>query len=71
LLGLVNHYWQSPLVADLLDRDAVMDLARRWSPAGAKDAAAALPFRRHLIAAMMMANFIAVTFDGMPASPEL
>ena len=70
LLQLVDHYWQSPLVADLLDREAVTNLARRWPAAGVKDAVAAVPFRRHLISAMMMANFIAVTFDGLPPSPS-
>jgi hypothetical protein len=33
-------------------------------------ASEAVRFRYGLMAALMMANFIAVTFEGLPAAPE-
>ena len=70
LLALVQHYWQSPLVADLIDRETVTSLARRWPSTGTMKPTQAVPFRYSLMSAMMMANFIAVTFDGLPALPH-
>lgn len=70
LLALVRHYWQSPIVAELLDEEAVAALARRWPRSAPDDENAAVPFRNQLMAAMGIANFIAVTFDGMPPVPE-
>ena len=70
LLQLIDHYWQSPSVDALFDRSAVRKLAELWPTAPCQDENDAHLFRDQLMNAMGMANFIAVTFDGLPALPE-
>jgi asparagine synthase (glutamine-hydrolysing) len=70
LLGLIDHYWQSPAVAELLDRSAIRLLSAQWPAKAGLGEDPASPFRDRLMTAMGMANFLAVTFDGLPAVPN-